>query len=78
MTFSEDQRALAVQMRREKADARKAQREVLKGGWVLSPDSPPGIGWVLEEPASEKGHPGKRRYFATREGALARHQELVP
>lgn len=69
------------------AEARKRrQREVaetrvdMDDGWSVYKDSPPGIGWVLHEPARDrktgaiKPLAGKKRYYMTKEEAVEAHR----
>lgn len=73
------------EMRRRQDEAkaeRQAKWESLPGGYRIGPDSPPGIGWVLELPPIRPGSKRtQNRYYSNREQAreaYRRHLLLRP
>lgn len=64
-------RAKALASREAATALRSSQRITLPDGSLIYPDSPPGIGWVLERPRMAK------RYFATKAQAVADHKDAI-
>lgn len=61
--------AAKVSVAKRKAD-REASLVVLEDGSKVYPDSPPGIGWVLEKPGYNK------KYMSTKDLCLELHSRL--
>jgi hypothetical protein len=62
---SDEQRQRARDVLAKAKAERAAQRAELAPGVFVYPDSPPGVGWVLERPAKPL------RFYGTREEAVA-------
>lgn len=67
-----DHRKRGLLMAQAKREARKALREVLEDGSVVYPDSPPGVGWVLEW----RGYHSKK-YLRSRDEAVQHWKALT-
>jgi hypothetical protein len=70
-------RQRGLDKRKQAKAAQTAATEHLPGGWLLYPDTTPGVGWVLAPPSTDEhgvvtpGRGDRKRYYATPEAAKA-------